>query len=87
MNLSTLAQTQALIPYHADGEECMFYSAEEINKIIETATNLKIYQTTYYNSLKTYINALETIEEVAAVEYGIPIPEEYKSDALKILEM
>lgn len=87
MSLSTLAQTQSLIPYHADGEECVFYSAEDINKIIETATNLKIYQTTYYNSLKTYINALETIEEIAAIEYGIPIPEEYKSDALKILEM
>lgn len=87
MSLSTLAQTQTLIPYHADGEECVFYSAEDINKIIETATNLKIYQTTYYNSLKTYINALETIEEIAAIEYGTPIPEEYKSDALKILEM
>ena len=87
MSLSTFAQTQTLIPYHADGEECVFYSAEDINKIIETATNLKIYQTTYYNSLKTYINALETIEEIAAIEYGTPIPEEYKSDALKILEM
>lgn len=87
MNLSVMAQTQELIPYHADGEECIFYTSDEINLIVETATNLKIYQTTYYNSLKTYINALETIEEIAAIEYGTPIPDEYKSDALRIIEM
>ena len=87
INLSALSSAQELVPYHADGEECNFYTNEEINQIIDAATKLKIYQTTYYNSLKTYINSLETIEEVAAVEYGIPIPEEYKSEALKILEM
>ena len=87
MNLNMLAQTQDLIPYHADGEECIFYTSDEINLIVETATNLKIYQTTYYNSLKNYINALETIEEIAAIEYGIPIPNEYKSDALRMIEM
>lgn len=87
MSLSMIAQTQDLIPYHADGEECIFYTSDEINLIVETATNLKIYQTTYYNSLKNYINALETIEEIAAIEYGIPIPNEYKSDALRMIEM
>lgn len=87
MSLSMMAQTQDLIPYHADGEECIFYTSDEINLIVETATNLKIYQTTYYNSLKNYINALETIEEIAAIEYGIPIPNEYKSDALRMIEM
>ena len=86
ISLSAMAQTQSLIPYHADGEECIFYTSEEINEIVETATAFKIYHTTYYNALKTYINALETIEEIAAIEYGTPIPEEYKSDVLKALE-
>lgn len=86
MNLSTMAQTQDLIPYHADGEETLFYSAEEIKEIIAAANQFKIYQTTYYNALKTYINALETIEEISAIEYGITIPEEYKSDVLRMLE-
>jgi len=31
MNLGTMARTQNLIPYHADGEECEFYTSEEIN--------------------------------------------------------
>lgn len=86
ISLSAMAQTQSLIPYHADGESCIFYTAEEINEIVETATSFKIYHTTYYNALKTYINALNTIEEISSIEYGTPIPEEYKSDVLRALE-
>ena len=85
-SLSALAQTQELIPYHADGETCIFYSSEEINAIVEAAENFKIYQTTYYNALKNYINSLETIEEVSAIEYGTVIPEQYKSIVLKVLD-
>ena len=86
ISLSAMAQTQTLIPYHADGEECIFYTNEEIGEIVEAATAYKIYHTTYYNALKHYINALETIADIAAIEYGTEIPEEYKSDVLKALE-
>lgn len=86
MNLGTIAQTQNLIPYHADGEACEFYTSEEINQIIKTYTSFKAYHTTYYNALKTYINTLETIEEIAAITYGTEIPDQYKSDVLKVLE-
>ena len=86
ISLHAMAQTQSLIPYHADGEACIFYTSEEINEIVETATAFKIYHTTYYNALKGYVNALETIEEIAAIEYGIEIPENYKSDVLRALE-
>lgn len=86
ISLSALAQTEELIPYHADGEEVIFYTAEEINQIVNTATQFKIYHTTYYNALKTYINALENIEDISAITYGTSIPEEYKSDVLKALE-
>lgn len=78
--------TGELIPYHADGEEMTFYTAEEINQIISAANQLKNYNTAYFNSLKTYINALDTIEDIAAITYGTIIPEEYKSDVLKVLE-
>ena len=86
MSLSTTAQTQSLIPYHADGEECVFYTAEEINQIIVAANDFKNYQLAYYNSLKAYINELDTIEAIAAITYGTPIPDEYKSDVLRVLE-
>lgn len=86
ISLSAMAQTQSMIPYHADGEMCIFYTAEEMNEIVETATAFKVYHTTYYNALKGYINALDTIEAISAIEYGTPIPEEYKSDVLRMLE-
>ena len=86
MSLGVMAQTQSLIPYHADEEECDFYTTEEINEIIDTANAFKIYHTTYYNALKGYINSLETIEDIAAVTYGMDIPEEYQTNVLKALE-
>ena len=81
-----MAQTNSMLPYHADGEEVNFYAAEEIEEIAEAANAHKIYHTTYYNALKAYINALSTIEEIGAIEYGVEIPEEYKTDVLKALE-
>jgi len=86
MSLGVMAQTQEMIPYHADGESCIFYASEEISHIVSAATNHKVYHTTYYNALKNYINSLETIEEIAAIEYGTPIPEEYKTEVLKVIE-
>lgn len=86
MNLNMLAQTQQLIPYHADGEACEFYTPNEINEIIAAANTFKNYQIAYNNSLKAYVNALESVEEISAITYGTPIPEEYKTDVLKVLE-
>jgi len=57
-----------------------------MNEIVATATAFKIYHTTYYNALKGYINALDNLEDIAAVEYGMEIPEEYQSDVLKALQ-
>ena len=85
ISLSTMAQTQTLIPYHADGEECIFYTNEEINEIVETANAYKIYHTTYYNALRGYIASLETIEAISEVTYGMEIPEEYQTEVLRVL--
>ena len=86
MSISVMAQTQDLIPYHADGEESTFYTAEEINQVIAAATSFKNYNLSYYNALKAYINSLDTIEAIGAITYGTPIPDEYKSDVLRVLE-
>ena len=90
LNLISLSSMAAngmeAIPYHADGEICRFYSNAEMQAIVTQATAFKIYHTTYYNALKNYINSLDTIEEIAAVTYGMPLPEEYQSDVLKSLQ-
>ena len=54
ITLSALAETETLIPYHADGEICTYYSAEDMTAIIQANIFHKDYQTTYFNSLKHY---------------------------------
>ena len=89
LNLITLssmaAQGVQQIPYHADGELCKFYTAAEINTIVNQATMFKTYHTTYYNALKAYINSLETIEEIGAITYGVELPEEFQTDVLRAI--
>lgn len=83
MRSSSLPLTHSL--YHADGELCKFYSAEDINIIITTATQFKTYQISYFNALKAYIESLDDMNEISAITYGIDIPAEYQSDVLKVL--
>ena len=89
LNLITLssmvANGETQIPYHADGELCRFYSAEDINIIITTATQFKTYQISYFNALKAYIESLDDMNEIGAITYGVDIPAKYQSDVLKAL--
>lgn len=83
ITLSSLAESGVdNIPYHADGELCEFFSPNDIKTIINEATELKTYHTTYYNSLKLYIDSLDDREDIANIAYGMDIPDEYKSDVL-----
>ena len=85
ITLSALADIQEYIPYHADGELCRFYTATEMKQIVAAATQFKMYHTTYYNALKAYINSLNNIEEIAAITYGIELPQAFQSDVLKAI--
>lgn len=82
---SMIAAGETSIPYHADGELCRYYSAEDISVVMDSATAHKTFHVTYFNSLKVYINALDNITDISAVQYGVDIPEEYQSDILKAL--
>ena len=87
LNLITLSAMvssgEEVIPYHADGELCEYFSASDIGLVIKTSTELKTYHTTYYNSLKLYIQSLDNREAIFDVYYGMHVPEEYESDVLK----
>lgn len=84
ITMSTLiASGQTTVPYHASGELCRLYSAADMMKIIATATEMKTYHTTYFNSLKNWVMSMDSIDDVCAVRYGDPVPEAYCSDVLK----
>ena len=71
------------VPYHADGEECRYYSADDFTAVATAATNWKLYNESYFNSLRAYIQSIETMEELLAVEYGMKVPLEYQTDVLR----
>ncbi len=73
------------VPYHADGEECSYYSAADFGRIADAATRWKLYQESYFNALRGYILALETVTELRGVTYGMDIPEAYRTDVLRAL--
>lgn len=80
--LSMVQNGELQIPYHADGELCRYYNPNEIMWIVDAATQYKAYHTTYYNSLKNYINDLDDIQIISAINYGDDIPAQYKSEIL-----
>ena len=84
ITLSTMiAGGQEMVPYHADSELCRYYSATDMLNVIQKATEFKSFQVTYFNSLKAYIESMNSVRAIGAVQYGIDIPEEYQSDVLK----
>ena len=72
-----------LIPYHADGEECMYYTLEDFTAIVNAATTWKMYHESYFNNLKSWINRLESVADVGAIYYGISIPDEFLTDVMR----
>lgn len=86
ISLNGLLQAGAdSVPYHADGEECRYFSAEDFQVIANTATAWKIYQESYFNSLRVYVQSMTTIPDLMAVKYGVQIPDEYMTDVFKML--
>ena len=75
----------AVAPYHASDELCVFFSAEDIYKIVQVGGDFKTYHVTYFNSLKDYIKSMTTLEELKTVQYGMEIPVEHQSEVLQYL--
>ncbi|MEA5083306.1 MAG: hypothetical protein VB018_04035 [Lachnospiraceae bacterium] len=67
-------------PYHADGELCEMYSAEDIKTMSTAAVAFKLYHVTYCNHLNVWINRSETADEIKAIYYGIELPEDLKAN-------
>lgn len=84
LNLITSAQMIAsgsgTIPYHADGELCKYYSAVDMNAVIEKSNVFKTYHVAYFNSLKSYITSLNDMNKISKISYGSAIPTKYQSE-------
>ncbi len=77
-----LAAGAERLEYHADGRPCKYYSAADMQAIIQAATWHVSYHTTYCNALNMWIQAAGTAEEVREIFYGADVPEQYRSEVL-----
>lgn len=77
-----LAAGAEKLEYHADGQPCRYYSAEDMQMIIQAATFHVSYHTTYCNALNIWIAECQTADEVGTISYGADVPEEYRSEVL-----
>lgn len=77
------------IPWHNSNEEehCKFYSNADMQLIVTKALAYVTYHVTYFRDLRIYIRTLTEKEVVLTVTYGVEIPEEFKSDVIKAMEV
>ena len=65
----------AAVPYHADGELCRMYPAEEFTALAQAATAHVFYHRTYCNHLNAWIDRAG-LEELTDIAYGDELPED-----------
>ena len=81
--LSQITAGATQLEYHADGQPCRYYSAADMQAIIQAAMWHVSYHTTYCNALNMWIAGCQTVEEVQEIFYGADVPEQYQSDVLQ----
>jgi len=73
--LQSVKEGAAAIPYHADGELCRLYSAEEFAAVAQAATAHIFYNRTYCNHLNAWIKRA-TVKQLATIKYGVELPKD-----------
>ncbi len=73
-NAAIAAGAQA-VPYHADGQLCRMYPAEEFAALAQAATAHVFYHRTYCNHLNAWVRRAE-LPELAGIAYGAELPED-----------
>ncbi|HBI63006.1 MAG TPA: acyl carrier protein [Lachnospiraceae bacterium] len=77
-----LAAGAESLEYHADGQPCRYYSAADMQSIIQAAMWHVSYHTTYCNALNMWIANCQTADDVWLIFYGADIPEKYRNEVL-----
>ena len=72
---TTVKEGAAAVPYHADGELCRMYPAEEFAALAQAATAHVFYHRTYCNHVNAWI-ARAGLEELEGITYGAALPED-----------
>lgn len=77
-----LAAGAGMLEYHADGQPCRYYSAADMQAIIQAAMWHVSYHTTYCNALNMWIADCQTADEVWGIYYTMDVPDKYRNEVL-----
>lgn len=69
--------------YHETDHPCVFFTKDDMKKIIEASRKFTLYHTTYFNTAKQYIKSLLNRDMVEAFEYGTDISNTVSDEAIK----
>ncbi len=81
---ATVREGAAAVPYHADGELCRMYPAEEFAALARAATAHIFYHRTYCNHVNAWIRRAG-LEELEGIVYGAALPEELAAGMAEII--
>lgn len=89
INLSNLVEQikngAAQVPYHADGQLCRMFTAEEMTGVYQAAVQYIAYNTTLCNHLLTWVRRCTTVVDVNAIAYTSALPDDLKKNMDMIL--
>lgn len=75
----------AQVPYHADGQLCRMFTAEEMTRAYQAAVHYIAYNTTLCNHLLTWVRRCTTVVDVNAITYTSALPDDLKKNMDMIL--
>lgn len=81
---TTVKEGAPAVPYHADGELCRMYPAEEFAALAQAATAHVFYHRTYCNHVNVWIRRAG-LEELAGITYGAALPEDLAASMAEIM--
>lgn len=70
---AAIAAGARAVPYHADGQLCRMYPAEEFAALAQAATAHVFYHRTYCNHVNAWI-ARADLAELDSIKYGAELP-------------
>lgn len=85
--LSAVQAGAAGYPYHADGQLCRMFTAEEIQAIAQASVRHKLYHTTLCNHLLTWVRRAATAAELETITYAAEgLPDDLAANMAQVLE-
>lgn len=71
------------LEYHEDGQPCKYFSAADMQNIVDRAMFFVSYNTTYCNAMNMWIKSITKASDFEQIKWGASIPEEFQNEVLK----